>query len=114
VEYVRAIEQVVIDTLADFHIDGSRVAGASGVWVRESKVAAIGIHISRWVTSHGFALNLDTDLDYFRYIVPCGLTKPVTSMRALGCNATRAEVTGALSRNFGKIFGRSLRLLERS
>jgi lipoyl(octanoyl) transferase len=114
VEYVRAIEQVIIDTLADFHIEGGRVAGASGVWVGDSKVAAIGIHISRWVTSHGFALNLDTDLDYFRYIVPCGLTKPVTSMRALGCKASRTEVTGALTRQFGKIFGRSLRTLARS
>jgi lipoyl(octanoyl) transferase len=114
VEYVRAIEQVLIDTLADFNTEGSRVAGASGVWVRDAKVAAIGIHISRWVTSHGFALNLDTNLDYFRYIVPCGLTKPVTSMRALGCTATRGEVTGALTRQFGKIFGRSLTVMERS
>ena len=114
VEYVRAIEQVIIDTLAEFGIEGGRVAGASGVWVGDAKVAAIGIHISRWVTSHGFALNLDTNLEYFRYIVPCGLTKPVTSMRALGCNATRTEVTGALTRNFGKIFGRSLTVMERS
>ncbi len=114
VEYVRAIEQIIIDTLADFDIEGGRVAGASGVWVGDAKVAAIGIHISRWVTSHGFALNLDTNLDYFRYIVPCGLTKPVTSMRALGSMATRGEVTGALTRHFGKQFGRSLRVLERS
>ncbi|MEO5925872.1 MAG: lipoyl(octanoyl) transferase LipB [Bryobacteraceae bacterium] len=114
VEYVRAIEQVIIDTLAEFNIEAGRVAGASGVWVGDSKVAAIGIHISRWVTSHGFALNLETDLDYFRYIVPCGLTKPVTSMRALGSNASRAEVTGALTRQFGKIFGRSFKVMERS
>ncbi len=114
VAYVRAIEAVLIGTLAEFGIEGGRVAGASGVWVGDAKVAAIGVHISRWVTSHGFALNVDTDLDYFRYIVPCGLTKPVTSMRALGCDAGRADVVGALTHHFGKIFGRSLKLLERS
>ncbi len=107
VAYVRAIEAVVIGTLGEFGIEGGRVAGASGVWVGDAKVAAIGVHISRWVTSHGFALNLDTDLSYFRYIVPCGLTKPVTSMRALGCDANRAEVVASLTRQFGKIFGRS-------
>ena len=58
--------------------------GCTGVWVDGKKVAAIGVHISRWVTSHGFALNHTTDLSYFQYIVPCGLTKPVTSMRELG------------------------------
>jgi lipoyl(octanoyl) transferase len=111
VAYVRAIEEVVIGTLGEFGIEGGRVTGASGVWVSdgptEAKVAAIGVHISRWVTSHGFALNLDTDLNYFRYIVPCGLTKPVTSMRALGCQAERSEVVASLTRQFGKIFGRS-------
>jgi lipoyl(octanoyl) transferase len=71
-------------------------------------VAAIGVHVSRWVTSHGFALNLDTDLSYFRYIVPCGLTKPVTSMRALGCRAERGQVVEALVRSFGKVFGREV------
>ncbi len=110
--YVRAVEDVVIGALAEFGIEGARLAGATGVWVGEgseqAKVAAIGIHISRWVTSHGFALNLDTDLNYFRYIVPCGLTKPVTSMRALGCRATRGEVMEALVRSFGKVFGREV------
>lgn len=114
VAYVRAIEEVVIGTLGEFGIEGRRVAGASGVWVGDAKVAAIGVHISRWVTSHGFALNLDTDLNYFRYIVPCGLTKPVTSMRALGCEAQRGDVVASLTRQFGKIFGRSLLAMERS
>ncbi|MEI9812319.1 MAG: lipoyl(octanoyl) transferase LipB [Acidobacteriota bacterium] len=110
--YVRAIEDVVIGALGEFGIEGGRLAGATGVWVgsgdKAAKVAAIGIHISRWVTSHGFALNLDTDLDYFRYIVPCGLTKPVTSMRALGCRAERGQVVDALIRSFGSVFGREV------
>ena len=105
VAYVRGIEQSIIDTLAEFGIEGGRVAGATGVWVNGAKVCAIGVHISRWVTSHGFALNVDTDLRYFQYIVPCGLTKPVTSMRQSGSEATRAEVvtrlTGSFARNFG-------------
>jgi lipoyl(octanoyl) transferase len=110
--YVRAVEDVVIGALAEFGIAGARLPGATGVWVGEgveqAKVAAIGVHISRWVTSHGFALNLDTDLSYFQYIVPCGLTKPVTSMRALGCRAERSEVVDALVRSFGKVFGRDV------
>jgi lipoate-protein ligase B len=106
--YVRAIEQVVIGALANFGIEGAPVAGATGVWVNGAKVAAIGIHISRWVTSHGFALNLDTDLSYFRYIVPCGLTKPVTSLRELGCDASRDEVVQALARSFAKVFDREI------
>ena len=88
--YVRAVEQVIIDTLADFGIDAGRIPKLTGVWVGERKIAAIGVHISRWVTSHGFALNVATDLSYFQYIVPCGLTKPVTSMAALGVRATAA------------------------
>jgi lipoyl(octanoyl) transferase len=105
VGYVRAIEQVLIDALADFGIAAGRVAGLTGAWVEGRKVAAIGVHISRWVTSHGFALNLETDLSYFRYIVPCGLTLPVTSMAELGCRAGREQVIDALARHFGRIFG---------
>ncbi len=102
--YVRAIEQVLIDTLAGFGISSGRVPGATGVWVDGKKVAAIGVHISRWVTSHGFALNVTTDLSYFQYIVPCGLAKPVTSMAELGCRASRGEVVSALARSFSGIF----------
>ena len=72
--------------------------------MKGQKTAAIGIHISRWVTSHGFALNHTTDLSYFQYIVPCGLTKPITSMRELGATPGRDEVTAALAQNFAKIF----------
>jgi len=109
--YVRAIEQVIIDALAEFGIAAGREAGATGVWTSQGKIAAIGVHISRWVTSHGFALNVDTDLNYFRYIVPCGLTKPVTSMRSLGCRAERGEVVAALIQNFGKVFDRRMETL---
>ena len=109
--YVRAIEQVIIDTLAEFGIAAGREAGATGVWTSAGKIAAIGVHISRWVTSHGFALNLDTDLNYFQYIVPCGLTRPVTSMRSLGSRARREEVTAALIQNFGRIFERQMETL---
>lgn len=105
VAYVRGLEQVIIDTLAEFGIDGGRVAGATGVWVGSAKVCAIGVHISRWITSHGFALNVDTDLKYFQYIVPCGLTKPVTSLRQLGSNAARAEVVTKLTGHFAQHFG---------
>jgi lipoyl(octanoyl) transferase len=104
--YVRGVEQVLIDTLSEFGVNADRLEGKdkTGVWVNGAKIAAIGIHISRWVTSHGFALNVDTDLSYFQYIVPCGLTKPVTSMRKEGSDASRADVVAALGRNFGRVF----------
>ena len=115
VAYVRGLEQVLIDALREFGIASERVQGSTGVWTSAGKIAAIGVHISRWVTTHGFALNVETDLDYFRYIVPCGLTKPVTSMRALGCSVScdtsRAEVTAALARNFGRVFDREMEIL---
>src|SRR5690349_4546435 len=107
--YLRALEQVLIETLAGFGITAGRREGATGVWVGDAKVAAMGVHISRWVTSHGFALNLDTDLEYFKYIVPCGLTLPVTSLRALGCAASRAAVTTSLAAAFGRVFERDVR-----
>jgi lipoate-protein ligase B len=111
VAYVRALEQVLIDALAEFGIAAGREAGATGVWTGQGKIAAIGVHISRWVTSHGFALNRDTDLSYFRYIVPCGLTKPVTSMQALGCRADRDQVVAALARSFARVFDREMESL---
>ena len=102
--YVRALEQVLIDTLADFGLTAGRIPKLTGVWVQERKIAAIGVHISRWVTSHGFALNVSTDLSYFQYIVPCGLTKPVTSMAALGVVASLHEVGQTLAAHFGRVF----------
>ena len=109
--YVRGVEQMLIDALAEFGIAAGREAGATGVWTEQGKIAAIGVHISRWVTSHGFALNVATDLNYFRYIVPCGLTKPVTSMQALGCQADRDQVVAAVARSFARVFDRELEKL---
>ena len=130
IEYVRRLEEVLIRTCGDFGIPTERVSGLTGVWTEDEngaaeiatektahpapgqnrnsqgKIAAIGIHISRGVTSHGFALNVTTDLSYFDLIVPCGITnKPVTSMtKELGREPSIEDVQHAISRNFGKVF----------
>jgi lipoyl(octanoyl) transferase len=105
--YLRGVEQVLIDTLAGFGIAAGRIPKLTGVWVGERKIAAIGVHISRWVTSHGFALNVATDLSYFQYIVPCGLTKPVTSMAQLLPDGPAVDLTAVgriLASHFGRVF----------
>lgn len=106
--FVRGIEQVLIDALSDFGIAAKRIAGLTGVWTTQAntdaKIAAIGVHLSRWVSTHGWALNVSTDLSYFQYIVPCGLTKPVTSMAALGVHADAEDVKKSLIRRFGQVF----------
>jgi lipoyl(octanoyl) transferase len=106
--YVRALEQVLIDTLEEFGISAARIPGLTGVWTGESesqaKIAAIGVHLSRWVSTHGFALNVTTDLGYFQYIVPCGLARPVTSMERLGVRAEGEEVKRTLARHFEQVF----------
>jgi len=127
IEYVRRLEEVLIRTCADFAIPAKRICGLTGVWTAsstdkdkddkntdEAKIAAIGVHISRGVTSHGFALNVDTDLDYFKLIVPCGITaKPVTSMaKELGRPLSLQEVAHSLSRNVGLIFESQMLWLE--
>jgi lipoyl(octanoyl) transferase len=117
VEYVRRLEEVLIRTCADFRIPSTRVAGLTGAWTTgrgEAKIAAIGVHISRGVTSHGFALNVNTDLDYFNLIVPCGITsKPVTSMeKELGRQLSLQEVAHSVSRNFGVVFQSQMLWLE--
>jgi lipoyl(octanoyl) transferase len=117
VDYVRRLEEVLIRVCADFSIPTKRVAGLTGVWTETepaAKIAAIGVHISRSVTSHGFALNVNNDLSYFDLIVPCGITtKPVTSMRKeLGREVDLGEVAQSLSRNFGAVFGRQMLWVE--
>ncbi len=106
--FVRAVEQVLIDALSDFGIRAERLLKCTGVWVARdnnpAKIAAIGIHLSRWVSTHGWALNVAPDMRYFQYIVPCGLTKPVTSMAELGVHADPEDVKDSLARHFGKIF----------
>jgi lipoyl(octanoyl) transferase len=122
IDYVRRVEEVLIRTCADLEISSHRIAGLTGVWTEasravrstEAKIAAIGVHISRSVTSHGFALNVNTDLSYFNLIVPCGITaKPVTSLkseldRVLDLN----EVAQTVSRKFGDVFGQQMLWLD--
>jgi lipoate-protein ligase B len=104
--YFNGIERCLIAALDVLGIAAHRIPerGYEGVWVRGAKIAAIGIHISRWITSHGFALNVETDLRYFQYIVPCGLTKPVCSLRSLGCSASRDEVMSAVATSLANVF----------
>jgi len=104
VAYVRTVEQALIDTLGEFGIAGGREDGMTGVWVGGRKIAAIGVHISRWITSHGFALNVTTDLRYFQYIVPCGLTKPVTSMADAGAAPPRDKLIALVAKHFSDLF----------
>ncbi|WP_245395500.1 lipoyl(octanoyl) transferase LipB [Anthocerotibacter panamensis] len=103
--YLRQLEEVVIQTLAALGISGERIAGLTGVWVEGAKVAAIGIKVSRWVTLHGFAFNVTTDLAPFAAIVPCGLTKPVTSLAQLCPGATLEAVQPLIAGMFCKVFG---------
>lgn len=115
--YVRALEETAIRTLADSGVAGGRSDINSGVWVREAngalaKICAVGVHIGRWVTSHGLALNVSTDLDYFRYIVPCGLPQPVTSMERLGIRADFQQVAAALTHHFASVFERHIAVPE--
>jgi lipoyl(octanoyl) transferase len=144
VEFVRRLEEVVIRTCADFAIPAKRVAGLTGAWtdpthgaadafvrptphrtdecvrpstsiaIHEAKLAAIGVHISRFVTSHGFALNVNTDLSNFNLIVPCGITsKPVTSMQQeLGKPHDLNAVAESISRNFGTVFSSQMLWVE--
>ena len=103
-KYVRDIEEVLIRTLDDFRIEAFRIEGLTGVHTRDGKVAAIGVHIKRWVTTHGFALNVNTDLSYFDWIIACE-GEPVTSMeKILGREFDLAEVEDKIVKNFAAVF----------
>jgi len=108
--YVRDLEEVLIRTAADFGLEAGRIKGYSGAWVGDRKLAAIGVRIARWVTSHGFALNVTTDLAGFDLIVPCGITdRGVTSLSALlGRDVTMPEVEAAVVTHFAAVFERDL------
>ncbi len=117
VEFVRRLEEVIIRACADFGVAAQRIAGLTGVWTSgevPAKVAAIGVHISRGVTSHGFALNVNTDLEYFKLIVPCGITsRPVTSLnKELQRQLALDEVAQSVAQHFGKVFAAEIRWLD--
>ena len=107
--YVRDLEEVLIRTAGDYGIRAHRTEGLTGVWIGEEKLAAIGVRIARWVTSHGFALNVTTDLEYFNLIVPCGIAgRGVTSLeRLLGGPVDRREVEARMIDHFCKVFERA-------
>jgi lipoyl(octanoyl) transferase len=103
-KYVRDLEEVLIRTLADFGIDSFRIEGLTGVHTTDGKIAAIGVHIKRWVTTHGFALNVNTDLSYYNLIIACE-GEPVTSMdKLLGREIDMAEVEDRIEANFRSVF----------
>jgi lipoyl(octanoyl) transferase len=140
IEYVRRLEEVLIRTCTDFRIPAERVKGLTGAWTlsdtgvvggsaggpadregasdpntkEQAKIAAIGVHISRGVTSHGFALNVNTDLSFFDLIIPCGITdKTVTSMqKELGRSVALQDVAHSIARNFGSVFGSQVLWLQ--
>lgn len=108
--YVRDLEEVLIRAVASFGVVAGRVAGLTGVWVGDDKLAAIGVRLSRWVTSHGFALNVAPDLDQFRLIVPCGLQgRGVTSIeRLIGSVPPRPDLEAVVAAEFAQVFGRRI------
>jgi len=104
-KYVRDLEEVLIRTMADFGIEAFRIEDLPGVHTKEGKIAAIGVHIKRWVTTHGFALNVNTDLSFFDWIIACE-GEPVTSMeRLLGGELDLASVEDKIVENFAEVFG---------
>ncbi|MBL02243.1 MAG: lipoyl(octanoyl) transferase [Acidobacteria bacterium] len=108
--YMRDLEEVMIRTAGTFGVTAERVSGLTGVWVGNAKLGAIGVRISRWITSHGFAFNVMTDLEYFNLIVPCGIKdRPATSLSALlGRMVSVTEVEQVLTEHFSVVFDRSV------
>jgi lipoyl(octanoyl) transferase len=112
VKYVRTLERIIVDSLADFKITAETIDGITGVWVDGAKIAAIGVKISRGVAYHGFAINVTTDLSYYSHIVPCGIAdRPVTSMaKVLGEDVDMGMAQYSLAYQFGK--GMGFRMVE--
>ncbi len=117
--YVRMLEEAMIRATAEFGIAAARVSGKTGIWVRagnsEEKLAAIGVHISRWVTSHGFAYNVSTDLRYFDLIVPCGIAggKATSLEKLLGRSVEEKEVAPRIARHLGELFALEIKEASR-
>jgi lipoyl(octanoyl) transferase len=112
--YLRQLEEVILQTIAIYGLSGERIGGLTGVWVEGYKIAAIGIKVSRWITYHGFALNVCPDLSGFAEIIPCGITnKPVGSLRQFLPNITLMQVQRDLSRVFASVFGVELFSLDK-
>ena len=115
--YVRDIEEVMIRTCLDYGVPATRIGGLTGTWVGTDKIGAIGVRISRWITSHGFAFNVATDLAYFDLIVPCGIAdRGVTSLqRVVDRTVNIGNVEESLVRHFESVFGRTVtHLVEKS
>jgi len=114
VKYMRSLEESLLRTLLDFGIEGERVRGYAGAWVGAEKIAAVGVAVKRRVTMHGFALNVDPDLNHFALINPCGLGRPVTSMtRMLGRAVTVDEVRPVYIRRFEEVYRLQLKAVTR-
>lgn len=115
-KYLRNLEEVIILTMAEYGIKGERSSGETGVWIepgipgKERKICAIGVRCSRWVTMHGFAFNVNTDLSYFNHIIPCGIVnKQVTSLeKEIGKKVAAEEVYEKVKKNFAKVFDAEL------
>ncbi len=112
--YLRQLEEVILQTIAIYGLLGERIAGLTGVWVEGYKIAAIGIKVSRWITYHGFAINVCPDLSGFAEIIPCGIAnKPVGSLRQFLPNISLMQVQQDLSRVFASVFGVELFSLDK-
>jgi len=118
--YVRMLEEAMIQATAELGVAAKRVEGKTGIWVKsenaEEKLAAIGVHISRWITSHGFAYNVSTDLRYFDLIVPCGIAdRKATSLeKLLGRTVKREEIAPRIARHLGEVCGLKLKETSRA
>jgi lipoyl(octanoyl) transferase len=113
--YLRRLEEVIICVLDSYRLKGYRIPGLTGVWLEDKKVAAIGIKVRRWITMHGFALNVCPDLSGFKYIIPCGIeNKSVTSLAEFIPNITVDQVKQDLARTFAAVFNLNLLPIEKS